>query len=75
MSNLAKLQTWVAFKRSVALTKPDPDAFLMEAHDWLGSEMNKLAAAETPKHLAGLTAWDLAEAQLVLIKPVEEGVS
>jgi hypothetical protein len=66
----ARLAAWVESKRGFAAAKADPDAFLMTWHDWLGGELARLAEDETPSHLVGLTAWDLSEAQLALIRPL-----
>jgi hypothetical protein len=66
----ARLAAWVAAKRGFAAAKPDPDAFLMTWHDWLGGELARLAEDELPTHLIGLTAWDLSEAQTALIRPL-----
>jgi hypothetical protein len=66
----ARLAAWVASQRGFAAGKPDPDAFLMAWHDWLGGELARLGEDEPPAHLVGLTAWDLSEAQLALIRPL-----
>jgi hypothetical protein len=66
----ARLAAWVESKRDFAAARPDPDAFLMAWHDWLGSELARLAEEDTPGHLVGLTAWDLSEAQAALIRPL-----
>jgi hypothetical protein len=66
----ARLAAWVEAKRGFAADRPDPDAFLMAWHDWLGDEMARLAEDETPAHLVGLTAWDLGQAQLALLRPL-----
>jgi hypothetical protein len=66
----ARLAAWVEAKRGFAAARPDPDAFLMAWHDWLGGEMARLAEDETPVHLVGLTAWDLGQAQLALLRPL-----
>ncbi len=66
----ARLAAWVVAKRAFAAGRPDPTAFLMTWHDWLGGELAKLAEDEPPPHLIGLTAWDLSEAQLALLRPL-----
>ena len=68
----ARLAAWVESKRDFAAARPDPDAFLMAWHDWLGGELARLAEDETPDHLIGLTAWDLSEAQAALIRPLAD---
>ena len=69
-TNLARMQTWVQAMRTTALSKPDPQTFLAEWQDWLGRRMSDLAGADCPRYLAGLTAFDLGEAQVALAQPV-----
>ncbi len=68
-NNLERIQVWVAAMRETALAKPDPEAFLAEWQDWLGRRMSDLGAG-SPRYLAGLTAFDLGEAQIALARPL-----
>jgi hypothetical protein len=68
--NLAKLTNWVASMRVNAAKQDDPDGFLMSWHDNLGELMSFLPS-DAPE-LKGLNAFDLAEAQVALIKPLED---
>jgi hypothetical protein len=69
-TNLARMRTWVQAMRATARDKPDPEAFLSEWQDWLGRRMSDLGGADCPRYLAGLTAFDLGEAQIALAQPV-----
>jgi hypothetical protein len=73
--NLARMRAWVEGMRERALAEPDPDAFLLGWHDWLGRRMSDLGADECPRHLAGLTAFDLGEAQIALRRPLVAAAS
>jgi hypothetical protein len=66
--NLAKMQAFVRQMRINAAKQPDPDAFLMSWHTELGLLMSHLPS--DARELEGLTAWDLGEAQIALIKPL-----
>ncbi len=68
--NRARLTAWIKARRAFAAAKADSDAVLMQWHDWLGGEMARLAQDEIPSHLLGLTAWDLSQAQITLIRPL-----
>jgi|HubBroStandDraft_6_1064221.scaffolds.fasta_scaffold16635_10 hypothetical protein len=68
--NLAKMQAWIKAMRVNAAKQDDPDAYLMSWHTELGLLMSHLPSEAT--ELVGLTAWDLGEAQIALIKPLEE---
>lgn len=67
--NLAKMQAWIVQMRLNALKQADPDAYLLSWSDELGILMSHLPS--DAKELEGLTAWDLGEAQIALIRPLE----
>lgn len=67
--NLAKMQAWIVQMRVNALKQADPDAYLLSWSDELGILMSHLPS--DAKELEGLTAWDLGEAQIALIRPLE----
>lgn len=67
--NLAKMRDWIRAMRVNALKQDDPDGYLMSWHDNLGELMSHLPS--DAKELEGLTAWDLGEAQIALIRPLE----
>ncbi|HLK25034.1 MAG TPA: hypothetical protein VKT30_10275 [Caulobacteraceae bacterium] len=68
-TNLQRMRVWVEAMRDAAAAKPDPQAFLAEWHDWLGRRMSELGDG-CPRYLAGLTAFDLGEAQVALAQPL-----
>jgi len=73
-NNLERMQIWVEAMRQTALAKPDPEAFLSEWQDWLGRRMSDLGDG-CPRYLAGLTAFDLGEAQIALGQPLTEAAA
>lgn len=73
-TNLQRVRVWVEAMRETALAKPDPEAFLAEWHDWLGRRMSDLGDG-CPRYLAGLTAFDLGEAQVALGQPLAARVA
>ena len=68
-ANLERMHVWVKAMRDTARAKPDPQAFLAEWQDWLGLRMSDLGEG-CPRYLAGLTAFDLGEAQIALARPL-----
>jgi hypothetical protein len=67
--NLDRMAAWVEATRAAALAGPDPCAVLMEWCDWLGRRMSDLGGGDCGRHLRGLTAFDLGEAQIALLRP------
>jgi hypothetical protein len=67
--NLARMAAWVEATRAAALAGPDPQAVLMDWCDWLGRRMSDLGGGDCGRHLHGLTAFDLGEAQIALLRP------
>jgi len=68
-ANLERMRVWLEAMRQIALAKPDPETFLEEWQDWLGLRMSDLGDG-CPRYLAGLTAFDLGEAQIALARPL-----
>jgi hypothetical protein len=68
--NLARMTLWIATTRATALARPDPDAFLADWCDWLGLRMSDLGGDDCNRSLRGLTAFDLGEAQIALMRPL-----
>jgi hypothetical protein len=68
--NLAKLTKWIAAMRVNAAKQDDPEGYLMAWHDELGALMSHLPSEAT--ELVGLNAFDLADAQIQLIRPLED---
>ena len=66
--NFARMMAWVEATRAVAAARSDASEFLGDAHDWLGRLMSRLGGVD--RHLRGLTAFDLGEAQIALLRPL-----
>jgi hypothetical protein len=72
--NLERMCAWVEGARAAAAARSDADAFLLDLHDRLGLKMSELGGAEAHRHLRGLTAFDLGEAQTALLRPLTNAV-
>lgn len=64
-TNLQKLNAFVDGHIAIAARKTpaEADAHLMGWAGWLDAQAAKLGCADTPAHLVGLTAFDIADAR------------
>lgn len=75
--NVAKLATFVEGHLKIAARKSpiEGDAHLLRWATHLNDEMARLGCADTPRHLVGLTAFDLANARDQLMAATRKAVA